>query len=317
MRRTLVEGTRFVKLRPEFVEACDGNPCAALLLDVFDYRATAVENGVGTEAWARATMPWLSEWLGGGFGERAIRTALELLVDKGFVERRKDPERKLDQSWQYRLNVGLLDRALASLRSQGSEPDIRRDHAGASDVEEEEELQEEQQGPTDVDRLWATFLMVCKPVNAQLTASRTRVLRRALNEAPLDLCERAVHGLDEYVKRTGKGNRDISRIFVTRPGGSALADQIEWWAHQSSTHQPQRHRNLPPHVRDGLITARDHRTARWDDTHQRWFTNDETINAAYLRAEAFALERFGLRVVWREVVPGEGYVRLEFQEVTR
>lgn len=262
---------------------------------------------------------WVAEKI--GLSKSTVRKHIGGLEELGLLQRQEQHRANGSQTSNLLRLVLEAPRRESSATPPETErppaPETRRpgdDHVG--DDHQNNSLGE------DLSKLWEIVVDVCKPANTKLTPSRARVLRRALGEAPLDLCGRAVHGLDEYVKRTGKGQRDVSRVFVTRPGGSALADQIEWWANQSSTHQPQRHRNLPPHVRDGLITARNHPTARWVATLNggldgRWLTDDEAINAAYDRAVAFALERFGLRVVWREVVPGEGYVRLEFQEVTR
>lgn len=251
-------GDRFIPLRPEFGRICDGNACAALLLAVFDWRAAQLDNRLTDDPWFRATLTWLEDWLGGCYGRSAIRSALTLLEEKGYIERKQDPARKLDRGTHFRLNGPCVEIALCKVRSPTVDDAISHSHAGASDVGEElQAVEEGASGPTDVELLWLHVAEVCPPAHAELTTSRRRVLERALKEAPLDLCRRAVDGLKEYVAKTGKGKPDIARVFVTRPGGSALADQIEWWADQatgvssSSSFAAQ----MPRHMSDALRSA--------------------------------------------------------------
>lgn len=68
---------------------------------------------------------------------------------------------------------------------------------------------------------------------AGITPSQRTMLRRAVKEAGLGQCLDAVNGLVAWHKKRG-GSLALGRVFTTRPGGSPLTEQVEWWAAQGS-----------------------------------------------------------------------------------
>lgn len=83
-----------------------------------------------------------------------------------------------------------------------------------------------------VEDVWCHFLRVADPRRKTLTTSSRRVLLKAVRDSEVAVCKQAIDGLVEYAKRRG-GEVNLSRVFATRPGGSTLSDQIEWWASQA------------------------------------------------------------------------------------
>lgn len=80
-----------------------------------------------------------------------------------------------------------------------------------------------------IEALHAHFVAVIEPANRALTPSRERLYSKALAEAPLGVCSQAIDGLRAWHAIRG-GELSLSRVFQTRPGGSPLGEQIEWFA---------------------------------------------------------------------------------------
>lgn len=80
--------------------------------------------------------------------------------------------------------------------------------------------------------LFEHFLAVVQPRQRNLTPGRRRLLLKAVREAEMPVAMQAIDGLVDYAKKKG-GEVNLSRVFATRPSGSALGDQIEWWASQA------------------------------------------------------------------------------------
>lgn len=102
-------------LRPEYLELCDGNACAALILDLFAYwtqvrrdndEQSRSGGGEGNDLWFHRSLTDISDDLYGAFGRAAIRTALQLLIDRGLVESRSNPAKPWDRTLQYRTLHG-------------------------------------------------------------------------------------------------------------------------------------------------------------------------------------------------------------------
>jgi len=95
---------RWVPLRPAYVEMCEGNACAALLLADFEFW-TNHRKEHGLDGWVYRTREQLRSDLWNAFGSTAIDSALKLLRGNGFLQRRRNPERRrgYDKTYQYRL----------------------------------------------------------------------------------------------------------------------------------------------------------------------------------------------------------------------
>lgn len=109
----------FRKLCPEHLEATGGNACAALLLDLFAYWTNARESNnaqaksggkEGNDLWFYRTLSDIHKDLYGAFGRAAIRSALQLLHDRGLIESRTNPQSPWDRTLQYRtLHSSISD----------------------------------------------------------------------------------------------------------------------------------------------------------------------------------------------------------------
>jgi hypothetical protein len=208
-----LRGTKFVPLRPEFVRICDDNPCAALLLAVFDFATAARQNeAVEREAhgddphpmgsWIRASYPYLGLKLGGAFKERAIRSGLDIIIGKGFVMKQANPERKLDRALWYRLNVVAVNRAIEVTEfdgdaaqdsipaNAGMDDAERTDHAGARS---DGETKERETSP--VDEVWSYYVEVFNATRQVLDSTRKTIIRNALKVRTIEECKRAIDGL--------------------------------------------------------------------------------------------------------------------------
>lgn len=81
---------------------------------------------------------------------------------------------------------------------------------------------------SDLDSLFNHWMENTKPRNKTLSPSRKRLLEKALAERSLEECVWAVDGLIAWQKQRG-GGLELSRIFQTRPGGSPLGEQIDFF----------------------------------------------------------------------------------------
>lgn len=248
-------GSRFVPLRPDFALICDGNPCAALLLAVFDYRAAQDANEFTQTPWVRATVPWLSGWLADTFGERAIKTGLELLVERGFVERRQRDG--LDRAYEYRVSLHAVNRRLGGERMSVDQDDIRTDVAGASRCSEEPKEKNQQSAgedsspsptlpgldpaPTqpkggaakgDADEVWEHYVEVMQPRRTDLMPQERSLINGALKVATKDELKFAITGCSCSPHHMGKNDRRkkynaLSQIIKGKQGGKTQREQID------------------------------------------------------------------------------------------
>jgi hypothetical protein len=84
--------------------------------------------------------------------------------------------------------------------------------------------------------IWDHFVRTIAPTQTQLTPSRRRLIAKALKETQdAEHCKAAISGLKAWRKKK-PGDSTLSAVFSTRPGGAALADQIQWWAQQAGEH---------------------------------------------------------------------------------
>ena len=142
----------FRALRPEYLAKCDGNACAALLLDLFAYwtqvrsdNDSQAQSGgkEGNDLWFFRSLTDLHADLYGAFGRAAIRTALKLLHTKGLVESRANPLKPWDRTLQYRtLHDAKPDDAHGSISDDVACARPSRPSDARADVVEREEQQE-------------------------------------------------------------------------------------------------------------------------------------------------------------------------------
>jgi hypothetical protein len=155
------ESSRFVALRPEYVEA-GGGACEGLLLAVFEFW-TGVRLKAGDESlWVYRTVEELQQDLYEAFGRDAIRSALERLISRGLLRRRRNPGKGWDRTYQYALNIDQLAFE-CGLKSQSwisdiARLDIRPSKVGipTSNTEEPEEPKKTFSQRVEVSSSWAT-----------------------------------------------------------------------------------------------------------------------------------------------------------------
>lgn len=120
-----------VVIREDYLAVCDGNHCAAALLSIFEYwtnvklgqqEQAQVENAIAAaggapsvrdDLWVFKSVTDLETDLMGLFGKMKIGDALKLIRDKGFVERRTNPDYRWDRTLQYHLQIEMLQGAIS------------------------------------------------------------------------------------------------------------------------------------------------------------------------------------------------------------
>ncbi|HEY9597453.1 MAG TPA: hypothetical protein V6D33_07255 [Cyanophyceae cyanobacterium] len=122
--------SKYVRRRDDYVGICDGNTCAAELLDLFEYWTNCKlerqrEVLAFNEAASRLQQPtislpnlWLYERIQDlkaalieGFAETSIKKSLKLLKDKGFLEDKPSPT-KFDNTRMYLFRISEVQSAI-------------------------------------------------------------------------------------------------------------------------------------------------------------------------------------------------------------
>ena len=112
-------------LRQDFLAICKNDPAAAALLQRFERwtnerlakRDDSKTQRLDEEAdlWLKLTIPDLQKALLGMFSKSKIISARDKLVEWGFLEKRRPPDKPLSNALQYRLNVKAVQAALDKL----------------------------------------------------------------------------------------------------------------------------------------------------------------------------------------------------------
>lgn len=83
--------------------------------------------------------------------------------------------------------------------------------------------------------MWTVFnrwLEIADPRSREFTPSRQRLIQKVLREASVEDCLFALDGLVNWQQQRG-GSLELSRVFQTRPGGSPLREQLDFWIGQA------------------------------------------------------------------------------------
>lgn len=112
----------FALLRRDYMELVDGNTAAAMLLSVFEHWTNSRLNTAeerGGDLWIFRTIEELiAADLCGAFGRDRVSKALNTLIELGYVERRRNPEKGWDRTWQYLLAIEAVQAAVDGLNKQ-------------------------------------------------------------------------------------------------------------------------------------------------------------------------------------------------------
>jgi hypothetical protein len=209
---------RFVALRPHLVEVCDGSACAGMLLSLFDFHSAARTTEIERRAehneaelpdglWITASVAWLIRELYDAFGKSAIRSGLDLLIEKQYLHTRPNPGRKFERSTQYILDVDRVNAAIDRIRETDErDPASELTEIGQSDLPKSERharvpdavvepVVEPEREPTDVEVVWSYYVQVFKASRQTLDDKRRTIIRNALKIRTVDECKRAIDGL--------------------------------------------------------------------------------------------------------------------------
>lgn len=127
-------GSRFIQLRQEYLDICGGNHPASIVLAIMEHWANfrisrdlrAQRENEQREIGGLAPLPadggwvymsvrqWRDESMG-FLSERDVEKALSILMELGFLERRRNPQHKWDRTYQWRLVVSAVNGAIESL----------------------------------------------------------------------------------------------------------------------------------------------------------------------------------------------------------
>lgn len=132
---------QIVLIREDYVAICDGNHCAAAILNVFEYwtniklgqsEQASIENqiaaagnvaGVDDGLWIYKSVADLKKELIGLFGDSTISKALTLIQSKGLIEQRNNPKYGWDRTLQYLFKTETVQSLIltnGSLKSKKS-----------------------------------------------------------------------------------------------------------------------------------------------------------------------------------------------------
>jgi len=119
-----------VIIRKDYLDMCEGDHCAAAILNVFEYwhgvklanasqaeienKIAAAEGSPLVEAdlWVWKSIPDLISDLLGLFGETKVSKSLSYLCESGYLERRRNPKYSYDRTMQYRFNAEAIQAIL-------------------------------------------------------------------------------------------------------------------------------------------------------------------------------------------------------------
>lgn len=128
---------QLVIIREDYLAICEGDHCAAALLNIFEYwtnvklanqEQVVIENDIafaeGLEAtwdtglWIYKRVPDLKDELLGLFGESKISAGLAILHEHGFIIKRTNPRFKWDKTLQYMLVIEAVENSLSKIQSR-------------------------------------------------------------------------------------------------------------------------------------------------------------------------------------------------------
>jgi hypothetical protein len=130
----LFVGSPLVILRREYLDIT-GNFCAAKLIEYFRHWTKWKLKNHRTP-WVYQPLKKIYADLMGEHSLHIIRSAIALLEDMGIIEKQKNPGNGQDKTWQYKLNLEVLNRLLEhpKLKTEHSEFTVEQHHRSHPEV---------------------------------------------------------------------------------------------------------------------------------------------------------------------------------------
>jgi hypothetical protein len=122
-----------IMIREDYLILCDGDHCAAALLNYFEHWhdskideqkqrdieiEIAAQRGeviARSELWVYASTEKIVEDLMALYKKDKVQSAIDWLVEVGFISRRNNPRFGWDRTWQYLFNPDFVNNALLSV----------------------------------------------------------------------------------------------------------------------------------------------------------------------------------------------------------
>ena len=138
-----------VVLRKSYLAICDNDHCAAVLLSTLEFwtmsiagRAQLGEEPDTRPLWIYRSVNELSDDLLGMFGRYSVQKGLNILLEKGFISRRNNPDVPYDRKYQYLLEIDKIQDAIDSYYSIERIPQIKRQNSAVQSEENGRAIQE-------------------------------------------------------------------------------------------------------------------------------------------------------------------------------
>ncbi len=113
-----IEGTYMSIIRDDYVYLCEGNVCSALILNEFENWMNVKTRMRKTNLWTWKTQEDLKKEIYGIFGIRTIRKSLDWLLKKKYLLRQRNPRKKFDKTYQYKINVIKVNTELRKIEEK-------------------------------------------------------------------------------------------------------------------------------------------------------------------------------------------------------
>lgn len=107
--------SRAILLREDFLDICEGNGCAAMVLSQMYHWHRMEAASPYPEFWILKAHGEMQKELLAHFGEKAIPLAFALLVAKGYLDARANPYDRRDRRSQYKFCVKNVQAAMDAL----------------------------------------------------------------------------------------------------------------------------------------------------------------------------------------------------------
>jgi hypothetical protein len=109
--------TPLVILRQDLLVICEQTTAAAAILAHFEC-GTSEKLEAGESTWIIKSNREMRDDLLGIYSDKTVSAALTLLVEKGFIIRRNNPESQMDRAYQYQLQIDVVQQAISNIRGE-------------------------------------------------------------------------------------------------------------------------------------------------------------------------------------------------------